>query len=126
MTFHELFKEAALDGNSKLAYGAEWQSILKELGTMAAADGNGAGIDEDLLKKEFAAIDTSGDGSLDADELAEVFRKLGKEPKQSTLSNLVRLADTDGNGTIEWDEFAQIFEVLKAAGGGDTWKRQAS
>merc|ERR1712176_565239 len=34
VTYHELFKEAALDGNSKLAFGAAWQSIIKELGSV--------------------------------------------------------------------------------------------
>merc|ERR1712048_898849 len=124
VTYHELFKEAALDGNSKLAYGAEWQSILKDLGgMMMTGDGNATGIDKDLLRQEFEAIDTSGDGSLDADELTEVFRKLGKEPKKITISNLVRLADTDGNNTIEWEEFAQIFEILKEVGGGGSLLR---
>merc|ERR1719262_1796641 len=34
VTYHELFKEAALDGNSKLTFGAEWQEILAELGAL--------------------------------------------------------------------------------------------
>merc|ERR1719436_439634 len=36
VTYHELFKEAALDGNSKVAFGAQWRMILSELG----ADGD--------------------------------------------------------------------------------------
>ena len=31
VTFHELFKEAAFNGNSKLEYGIEWQQVLSEL-----------------------------------------------------------------------------------------------
>ena len=32
VTFHELFKFAAIDGNAKLAFGQQWRSILKALG----------------------------------------------------------------------------------------------
>lgn len=31
MTFHELFKEAAMDANSKLDFGVEWQEIFNVL-----------------------------------------------------------------------------------------------
>jgi len=67
VTYHELFKEAALDGNSKLAFGAQWQAILHELG--AFMNDPEKPFSEEVLKKEFEAMDTSGDGSLDADEL---------------------------------------------------------
>merc|ERR1719171_2177127 len=73
-------------------------------------------FNEDVLRHEFDAIDTSGDGSLDADELLAVFQKLGKDVKKGTITNLVRLADEDGNGTIEWEEFAKIFEVAARCG----------
>eukprot|EP01045_Picozoa_sp_COSAG04_P012238 COSAG04_NODE_816_length_10084_cov_4.719179_14_plen_71_part_01 len=32
VTFHELFKFAALDGNSRLSFGIQWQTILREVG----------------------------------------------------------------------------------------------
>jgi len=113
VTFHELFKEAAIDGNSKLAFGAQWQSILAELG--ANFENQNQLSDEDL-RREFTAMDTSGEGSLDADELHAVFKRLGKDVKKGTVANLVRLADEDGNGTIEWDEFSKIFEVAARCG----------
>jgi len=31
VTFHELFKEAAMDANSKLDFGVEWQEIFTVL-----------------------------------------------------------------------------------------------
>eukprot|EP00747_Dinoflagellata_sp_TGD_P127154 gnl/TRDRNA2_/TRDRNA2_174371_c0_seq23.p1 gnl/TRDRNA2_/TRDRNA2_174371_c0~~gnl/TRDRNA2_/TRDRNA2_174371_c0_seq23.p1 ORF type:complete len:821 (+),score=165.76 gnl/TRDRNA2_/TRDRNA2_174371_c0_seq23:102-2564(+) len=113
VTYHELFKEAALNGNSKLAFGAQWQTILAELG---AAMSTGSEFSEDILRREFEAMDTSGDGSLDADELLTVFNRLGKDVKRGTIANLVRLADADGNGTIEWPEFKTIFEVITRCG----------
>jgi NAD(P) transhydrogenase len=112
VTYHELFKEAALNGNSKLAFGAQWQNILSELG-MVGMDDSGAEMDEEKMKREFESMDTSGDGSLDADELHAVFQKLGKDVKKGTIANLVRLADDDGNGTIEWEEFSKIFQVVR-------------
>merc|ERR1719226_291560 len=36
VTYHELFKEAALNGNSKLEYGAKWQTLLADLGAAAS------------------------------------------------------------------------------------------
>ena len=114
VTFHELFKEAALNGNEKLEFGIQWQEVLGELGaTMAGVSQGGKHLDEAELKKRFDAIDTSGDGSLDAEELGEVFKSLGTDASPTLVANLVRLADADGNGTIEWDEFLSIFKVLE-------------
>jgi len=79
---------------------------------MLSGDGEGGPVDKAVLREEFRAMDTSGDGSLDADELTEVFTRLGKTPKKSTINNLVRLADTDGNGTIEWEEFEKVLEIM--------------
>jgi len=112
VTFHELFKEAALNGNEKLEFGIQWQEVLGELGATMASAQSGP-VDEVELKKRFDDIDTSGDGSLDPEELLEVFVSMGATQVSPTLvANLVRLADTDGNGTIEWDEFLSIFQVL--------------
>ena len=80
---------------------------------MAGVSQGGKHLDEAELKKRFDAIDTSGDGSLDAEELGEVFKSLGTDASPTLVANLVRLADADGNGTIEWDEFLSIFKVLE-------------
>merc|ERR1719502_1900696 len=64
VTFHELFKEAALDANSKLDFGIQWQEVLGQL-----ADGlPSAELSNDELRRRFNEIDTSGDGSLDEEE----------------------------------------------------------
>jgi Ca2+-binding EF-hand superfamily protein len=112
VTFHELFKEAASNGNSKLKYGLEWHAILKELGVALGHLSPENRLE--ALKKEFESFDTSGDGALDVDELLAVFKNLGLEPKKVTVANLVRLADTDGSGTIEWNEFEQIAKRVDA------------
>jgi len=110
VTFHELFKEAALDGNSKLEFGIQWQEVLQTLSTGLP---DAEKLSDKELKSKFNAIDTSGDGSLDRDELKEVFTSIGQTVDDMTLDNLVYLADEDGNGTIEWEEFQSIFLVLR-------------
>jgi Ca2+-binding EF-hand superfamily protein len=101
--------EAAFDGNSKLEFGIQWQEVLSELsvGLMGSDE-----LSEADLRAKFDEIDTSGDGSLDVEELAQVFVNIGAPVAEEVIENLVHLADEDGNGTIEWDEFVNIFKVL--------------
>lgn len=110
VTFHELFKEAALDGNSKLEFGIQWQEVLQ---TLSVGLPEAEKLSDEELRKQFDAIDTSGDGSLDRDELMQVFTGIGQTVDEMTLDNLMYLADEDGNGTLEWDEFKAIFLVLR-------------
>jgi len=117
VTYHELFKEAALNGNDKLDFGIQWQELLAQL---SSALTGGEPIDEDMLYYHFNAIDESGDGSLCADELREVFRKLDIDLDDSFVPNLIRLADEDGNGTVEWPEFLRIFKVMASTTVDDT------
>jgi len=110
VTFHELFKEAALNGNSKLDFGIQWQEILNDL---AAGIPAAALSDEDEIRRRFDEIDTSGDGSLDEEELLTVFQNMGSDVTESAIAQLVYIADEDGNGTLEWDEFNALFQMLK-------------
>ena len=107
VTFHELFKFAALDGNSKLSFGVQWQTILKEIGSAVP---NGA--DTAAIKAKFDEIDANGNGELDAEELAKLFESLGKSVSIGTLSNMLRLSDADGSGTISLEEFAKIVAAV--------------
>jgi len=112
VTYHELFKEAALNANEKLEFGIQWQDVLTQL--QSAMESESGPIDEEELKAQFDSIDSSGDGSLDDDELLAVFEKIGAAGiEESTVANLIRLSDDDGNGTIEWPEFQKIFKMLK-------------
>jgi NAD(P) transhydrogenase len=106
VTFHELFKFAALDGNSKLQFGMQWRTILKELGAVVNKD------DLQSLRAKFDELDTDKSGELDANELMAVFDGLGKGVTKGTLSNMLRLADKDGGGTIGFDEFAAIIQAV--------------
>ena len=106
VTFHELFKFAAVDGNSKLQFGMQWRTILKELGEVVQKD------DIDSLQVKFNELDTDKSGELDASELIAVFKGLGKDISVGTLTNMLRLADKDGSGTIGFEEFAAIISAL--------------
>ena len=52
--------------------------------------------DEAVLRARFDEIDSSGDGSLDEDELLQVFEALGSPGTPHLIANLIRLADDDG------------------------------
>jgi hypothetical protein len=102
VTFHELFKEAALNGNDKLEFGLEWQELLFELKSALAMSTEADINNERVLRAKFDEIDTSGDGSLDEEELLQLFRTFTPDVTPQLIANLVRLTDEDGNGTLEW------------------------
>ena len=109
VTFHELFKEAALDANSRLEFGIQWQEVLKRLSSETPAR---VLLTSGVLENKFNEIDTNGDGSIDETELWAVFKGLGIDIPQAIVSNLVNLVDDDGNGTVEWEEFERVYQVI--------------
>jgi NAD(P) transhydrogenase len=112
VTFHELFKEAALDGNSKLEFGLEWHKILDDIGVHI--DNHEHGMDVEKMKELFNQADTKGNGTLDWKEVMAVFHKYGCEISRATASNLVRLSvKEEGETEVHWDEFAKIFDILE-------------
>ena len=48
----------------------------------------------------FRQIDINGDGSIDKEELGNLFRKLGHEISEEELSTVFASLDLDGNGTV--------------------------
>lgn len=107
VTFHELFKEAALDANSKLDFGVEWQEIFGVL--QAECDTE---FSEEYLREKFEAIDEDGSGELEEDEMRALFDSMGRKVSKRIIANIMRLSDTDGNGTIDFDEFKAIFDKV--------------
>ena len=106
VTFHELFKAAALDGNSKLAFGVQWKTIFKALSETFNKD------DLESVRAKFDELDKDNSGGLDAEELQSVFKDIGKTVSVGTIANMLRLADDDGTGTISFDEFASIIQAI--------------
>ena len=108
VTFHELFKEAALDANSKLAFGLEWQEIFNIL----RSNTDGDIFDEGYVRAKFDAIDTDGSGELDEEEMRALFESMGRSVSKRVISNIMRLSDLDGNGTIDFEEFCAIIDKM--------------
>mmetsp|Transcript_34381 Transcript_34381/g.70223 ORF Transcript_34381/g.70223 Transcript_34381/m.70223 type:complete len:781 (-) Transcript_34381:122-2464(-) len=108
VTFHELFKEAAFDANSKLDFGVEWQEIFKQLTSAYDVDE----LTPKELRERFDEIDEDGSGELDENELRLLFKNMGRPVSKRTIANLMRLSDLDGSGTIDWEEFKAIFDKL--------------
>jgi len=107
VTFHELFKEAAIDANSKLDFGVEWQEIFNSLSSECDTD-----FSESYLKEKFDAIDEDGSGELDEDEMRVLFDSMGRSVSKRIIANIMRLSDADGNGTVDFAEFSAIFDQI--------------
>mmetsp|Transcript_3666 Transcript_3666/g.5317 ORF Transcript_3666/g.5317 Transcript_3666/m.5317 type:complete len:687 (+) Transcript_3666:97-2157(+) len=107
VTFHELFKEAALDANSKLDFGVEWQEIFAILQSECDID-----FSEEYLREKFDSIDEDGSGELDEEEMGALFGAMGRTVSKRIIANIMRLSDTDGNGTIDFGEFKAIFDKI--------------
>ena len=78
VTFHELFREAALDANSKMAFGVEWQQIFNVLQSVCEID-----FDDDSLREKFDAIGEDGSGELD-EEGMRAFDSMGRSVSKHT------------------------------------------
>ena len=115
VTFHELFKEAALSANSKLDFGVEWQEIFNILQSECGVD-----FTEEFLREKFDAIDEDGSGELDEDEMRALFESMGRPVSKRIIANIMRLSDVDGNGTIDYEEFSAIFDAIGCPPGSET------
>ena len=107
VTFHELFKEAALEANRKLDFGVEWQEIFGVLQNQCELE-----FDDGYLHEKFDAIDEDGSGELDEEEMRELFKSMGRPVSKRIIANIMRLSDLDGNGTIDFEEFKAIFDKI--------------
>lgn len=67
----------------------------------------------ETAKAVFAEFDDDGSGSISTVELALVFRKMGSNPTEEELNELVNEIDEDGSGLIEFDEFLILLEKLR-------------
>ena len=70
------------------------------------------------FKKAFDQFDADGGGSISSDELGKVMRKLGQNPTDDELQDMMNEADADGNGTIEFNEFCALMANF-GGGSGD-------
>jgi calcium-binding protein CML len=57
------------------------------------------------LKEVFDHFDADGSGSIDAEELGNVFLSMGQEATQEEMTKLINSVDDDESGEIEFGEF---------------------
>ncbi len=116
VTYHELFKAAALNGNSKLMFGVQWLGILATIKASLGASSEDlkSSIEDGSLRTTFNSLDTDGSGALEVDEVLSVMRTFGGDERltRGAVANLVRLADENGNGSIDYEEFEGIARRL--------------
>ena len=62
-------------------------------------------------KAAFREHDEDGSGNISTEELCAVMKKLGDNPTENELLDLVNKFDEDGNGTIEFAEFLVMMTV---------------
>lgn len=60
------------------------------------------------FKEAFAVFDKDGDGSITADDVAEVFLAIGHNVSQKKLQLMMEEADLDANGVIDFPEFLTL------------------
>ena len=62
------------------------------------------------MKQAFALFDLDGNGFITNDELGTVLRKMGQEPTEEEIVQMINEIDEDGDGTIDFDEFCELME----------------
>merc|ERR1719163_620227 len=73
----------------------------------------------DEFQTAFNVFDESGDGSLQADELATILASMGKENTREEIYAMIDEVDEDESGQIEFDEFLRLM-ATKMNSGSDT------
>jgi serine/threonine protein kinase len=68
------------------------------------------------LQTLFQLFDTDGNGTIDINEIAALFRKLGYEPSVEKLHGLVMQCDSNKNGELEFPEFCEFLKLAKKQG----------
>ncbi|ESN98599.1 hypothetical protein HELRODRAFT_138077, partial [Helobdella robusta] len=56
----------------------------------------------------FDLFDEDGNNAISKEELGNVMRKLGMNPTDEELRDMIREHDTDGDGQIEFEEFCVL------------------
>ena len=71
------------------------------------------------------ATDRDGDGHIDPDELSTVMGRMGMQPTDAQLKELIESVDFDNNGKIEFEEFATLMARRMLISDGDYELKQA-
>lgn len=77
------------------------------------------------FKLAFSLFDTDGDGSITIKELETAMKKLGQNPTQAELQDMMNEVDIDANGIIDFDEFMSLMSKKLKDGDTDEELREA-
>ena len=78
-----------------------------------------------LFSARPRAADRDGDGHIDPDELSTVMGRMGMQPTDAQLKELIESVDFDNNGKIEFEEFATLMARRMLISDGDYELKQA-
>ena len=59
----------------------------------------------DEIYATFQLFDQDNSGSIDKEELGELFKSLGQNYTDAELNEMIEEIDDDGSGSIEFNEF---------------------
>jgi Ca2+-binding EF-hand superfamily protein len=65
------------------------------------------------FRKVFQDLDTDNSGTVDVDEIATMFKKLGEKTSRKKIVEMMAEVDTDGSGFIEFQEFLMLMLQIK-------------
>jgi Ca2+-binding protein (EF-Hand superfamily) len=60
------------------------------------------------FKEAFSLFDTDKDGFITSKELGDLMKKLGLNPTEAELQDMINEIDYDGSGTIDFEEFISL------------------
>lgn len=66
---------------------------------------------EDQIKQAWSLFDDDDSGKIDKNELKLVMQKLGLNPTQDELTEIVNDIDKDGDGDIDFSEFLRLMST---------------
>jgi len=61
------------------------------------------------VSQMFDAIDSDGDGHMDASEIADLLRSLGQPTTPESITAMIHVLDDNGDGVIQKDEFITFY-----------------
>ena len=66
---------------------------------------------EDQIKQAWQLFDSDGSGTIEHQELKQVMMKLGLQPTQDELDDIIRDIDKDMDGQIDYNEFLRLMST---------------